>query len=588
MSTLEKPAPSLLKIPDRNLNAIAQQMVNRQQGIQLMEIDGTKKYVAYMPLREANWSVALVIPRQNIESRLQFLDLIALIVGGLTVTMITVLWQVQAFEQAQLKKSKAAADTANRAKSEFLANMSHELRTPLNGILGCAQILLRSKGLPEPEQYHVNIIEQCGSHLLTLINDILDLSKIEAQKLELHPQDVHFPSFLQGIGEICQIRAEQKDILFIYELASNLPTGVNVDVKRLRQVLLNLLGNAIKFTDEGKVSFKVEVIDQLPADGQTVKYRIHFSVKDTGIGITPSELDKIFLPFEQVGDKKRQTEGTGLGLAITRQLVQMMGSDIQVKSHLGQGSTFWFEIAIAQASEWVQSAMAASKGQIIGFAGSPHTILMVDDRWENRTVITNLLQPLGFNVVEASNGKEGLEKAIALKPNLIITDLLMPEMDGFELIKHLRHTPDIQDVKIIVSSASVFEADQHRSLQAGGDTFLSKPIQADELLQQLECHLNLAWIYQQSQSEEQRINSSATTRDSPSEQLTTPSPDVLRELVILASKGNFNTILKWADKLEETDTKFAAFANQLRQLARQFDEDLILKFLTKKEHDSSL
>ncbi|MHC5764912.1 MAG: ATP-binding protein [Nostoc sp.] len=498
--------------------------------------------------------------------------------------MIAVLWQVQAFEQAQLKKrSEATTTCANHAKSEFLANMSHELRTPLNGILGCAQILLRSKGLPEPEQYHVNIIEQCGSHLLTLINDILDLSKIEARKLELHSQDVHFSSFLQGIAEICQIRAEQKGILFVYELASNLPTAVHVDVKRLRQVLLNLLGNAIKFTDEGKVSFKVEVIDRLPADGQTEKYHIHFSVKDTGIGITPTQLDNIFLPFEQVGEKKHQIEGTGLGLAITRQLVQMMGSDIQVKSQLGQGSTFWFEIAIAEASEWVESAMAASKGQIIGFEGSPRTILMVDDRWENRTVITNLLQPLGFNVVEASNGKEGLEKVIALKPDLVITDLLMPEMDGFELIKHLRHTPGIQDVKIIVSSASVFEADQHRSLQAGGDTFLSKPIQVDELLHQLECHLDLVWIYQQ--SEKQIINSSATTLDSSSDKLTPPSPDVLRELMNLASKGNFNDILKWADKLEETDTKFAPFANQLRQLARQFDEDLILKFLIEKEND---
>ncbi|MEH2000483.1 MAG: ATP-binding protein [Nostoc sp.] len=577
MSTQEKPAPSLLKIADRNLNAIAHRMVNKQQGIQLMEIDGTKKYVAYVPLREANWSVALVIPRQNIESRLQFLDFIALIVGGLTVTMITVLWRVQAFEQAQLKKSKAEADTANHAKSEFLANMSHELRTPLNGILGCAQILLRSQSLPEPQQYHVNIIEQCGSHLLTLINDILDLSKIEARKLELHPHDVHFPSFLQGIGEICQIRAEQKGILFVYEPPINLPTGVNVDVKRLRQVLLNLLGNAIKFTDEGKVTFKVEVIDQVPADRETVKYRIRLSVEDTGIGIIPSELGKIFLPFEQVGEKKRQTEGTGLGLAITWQLVQMMGSDIHVNSQIGQGSTFWFEIAIAEASQWVQSAMAASKRQIIGFEGSPRTILMVDDRWENRTVITNLLEPLGFNVVEATNGKEGLEKAIALKPDLMITDLFMPEMDGFELIQQLRHTPDIADVKIIVSSASVFETDQNRSLEAGGDTFLNKPVQADELLHQLEFHLGLAWIYQQSQSE---INSLAITSDRRSDKLTPPSPDVLRELLTLARKGNFNAILKLADQLEETDTNLAPFTNRLRQLARQFDEDLILNLLT--------
>ncbi|NDJ25305.1 response regulator [Nostoc sp. B(2019)] len=579
MSTVEKPAPSLLKIGDRNLNAIAQRMVNKQQGIELMEIDGTKKYVAYLPLQAANWSVALVIPRQNIESRLQFLDLIALIVGGLAITMITVLWQVQAFEQAELKKSKAAADTANHAKSEFLANMSHELRTPLNGILGCAQILLRSPALPNQEQYHVNIIEQCGSHLLTLINDILDLSKIEAKKLELHLDDVHFPSFLQGIVEICQIRAKQKGILFVYKPAINLPTGVYIDVKRLRQVLLNLLGNAIKFTDEGQVTFNIEVIDQPPSDGQTVKYRLRCTIEDTGIGITPAELSKIFLPFEQVGDKKRQAEGTGLGLAITRQLVQMMGSDIHVKSQIGQGSSFWFELEVSEATDWVQSAMAASGKQIIGFEGSPYTILMVDDRWENRTVITNLLQPLGFNVVEASNGKEGLEKAITFKPDLIITDLLMPEMDGFELIEHLRHTPEIKDVKIIVSSASVFEADQHRSLQAGGNAFLTKPIQVDELLHQLEQYLNLVWIYKQSQSDGEKPKE-ATTANSQSAQLTPPSPQVLQELVTFASKGNFNAIIKWADQLEETDTTFAPFANELRQLARQFDEDLILSFLT--------
>ncbi|MEH1939560.1 MAG: ATP-binding protein [Nostoc sp.] len=586
MSTVEEPAPSLLKIGDRNLNAIARRMVKKQQGIELMEIDGTKKYVAYLPLQAANWSVALVIPRENIESRLQYLDSIALIVGGLAVTMITVLWQVQAFEQAELKKSKAAADTANHAKSEFLANMSHELRTPLNGILGCAQILLRSPALPNQEQYHVNIIEQCGSHLLTLINDILDLSKIEAKKLELYPGDVHFPSFLQGIVEICGIRAKQKGILFVYKPAIDLPTGVHIDVKRLRQVLLNLLGNAIKFTDEGQVTFNIEVIDRPPSDGQTVKHRIRCTVEDTGIGITPAELSKIFLPFEQVGEKKRQVEGTGLGLAITRQLVQMMGSDIHVQSQIGQGSSFWFELEIPEATDWVKSAMsttgyayAASEKQIIGFEGSPYTILMVDDRWENRTVITSLLQPLGFNVVEASNGKEGLEKAIALKPDLIVTDLLMPEMDGFELIEHLRHTPEIQNVKIIVSSASVFEADKNRSLQAGGDAFLTKPIHLDELLHQLEQYLNLVWIYKQSQPDAEKAKE-ATTVNSQSAQLTPPSPQVLQELVTLASKGNFNAILKWADRLEETDTIFVPFANEIRQLARQFDEDLILNFLT--------
>ncbi|WP_414756215.1 ATP-binding protein [Anabaena sp. CCY 9910] len=582
ISTTEKPAPSLLKINNHSLQAIAQRMVNKQQGIELMAIDGKQKYIAYVPLKAANWSVALVIPRENIESRLQFLDLIALIVGGLTITMITVLWRVQAFEQAQLKKSKEAADLANHAKSEFLANMSHELRTPLNGILGCAQILQRSSKLPEQERHHINIIEQCGSHLLTLINDILDLAKIEAKKLELHGEDVHFPSFIQGIAEICQIRAAQKDILFIYEPASNLPTWVHIDAKRLRQVLLNLLGNAIKFTDHGQVKLKVETIEE-SSNQKPVNHRIRYCIEDTGIGITDAELSKIFLPFEQVGEKKRQTEGTGLGLAITRQLVQMMGSDIHVTSQVGKGSTFWFELEIVATNEWLQSIMTTSVRKIIGFEGNPRRILIVDDRWENRIVLNDLLQPLGFEVMEAVNGQDGLEQAIAISPDLIITDLLMPEMDGFTLIQNLRQIPQFENIKIIVSSASVFESDQHRSLAVGGDDFLSKPIQANELLRQLERHLNLVWIYEPSESENQPISDLITQNNSLSAQLITPQAEVLQELMTLAKKGNFNAIIKCADQIEAEDTNFATFAHQLRQLARQFDEDAILDFLTKYE-----
>lgn len=586
MSTIEKPAPSLLKISDRNLQAIAQKMVSKQQGIELMEIDGKHKYVAYLPLEAANWSVALVIPRENIESRLQFLDLIALIVGGLTLTMITVLWRVQAFEQTQLKKSKEAADLANHAKSEFLANMSHELRTPLNGILGCAQILLRSANLPESEQYHINIIEQCGSHLLTLINDILDLSKIEARKLELHAEDVHFPSFIQGIAEICQIRADQKGIGFIYECVTDLPIGVHIDVKRLRQILLNLLGNAIKFTDQGQVKFTIESID-FSANQEQKKHRIRFCVEDTGIGMTTAELSKIFLPFEQVGEKKRQTEGTGLGLAITRQLVQMMGGEIHVKSQVGEGSSFWFELEMPTANEWVQSVMAASAKKIIRFEGNARRILVIDDRWENRTVLTSLLRPLGFELEEAVNGKDGLEKAIALLPDLIITDLLMPEMDGFTLIQNLRQNPQLQYVKIIVSSASVFESDQNRSLAVGGDDFLSKPIKADELLSQLECHLGLVWIYESSPSTPPATLDVTTTSTNSSAQLVPPNPEVLQELMILAKKGNFNAILKLAEQLETTDPNLTIFAQQLRQLARQFDEDAILNFLAQYQVETA-
>ncbi|NEO27435.1 MAG: HAMP domain-containing protein, partial [Kamptonema sp. SIO4C4] len=248
---------------------------------------------------------------------------------------------------AELENAKEAADMANKAKSEFLANMSHELRTPLSGILGYAQILQR-QALNEKQKHGVQIIYQCGSHLLTLINDVLDISKIEARKLELHPQDFYLPSFLQSVVEMCRIRAEKKGIQFIYEPPEDLPLGITSDEKRLRQVLINLMGNAVKFTDQGHVTLEVEA-----HRGKDSKLTcLSFAVKDTGVGMTPDQLEHIFKPFEQVGDQKRKADGTGLGLAISCKIVAMMGGEIQVSSEFGKGSIFSFTIECPLSEDW--------------------------------------------------------------------------------------------------------------------------------------------------------------------------------------------------------------------------------------------
>lgn len=533
-----------------------------------------------------------------------------------------------------------AANSANQAKSDFLANMSHELRTPLNGILGYAQVMQRdshrdrftNRTLTPKQQEGLDIIYQCGSHLLTLINDILDLSKIEAQKMELFPSDVHLLGFLHGVTEMCRIKAEQKHLSFTIQADSTLPIGVQADEKRLRQVLINLLSNAIKFTETGGVTFKAmvmsdpllsknEVVPELPNNHQKTfssinlaspsmngngnggnierhTTKIRFQVEDTGVGMTPAQLKKIFLPFEQVGEHKKHSEGTGLGLAISQSIVQMMGSAIRVESEPGRGSTFWIDVELPEAQDWVQQARVVAEKTIAGYQGERRKILIVDDKWENRSVIVSLLGAISFEVTEAVDGQDGLNKAAQVKPDLIITDLLMPVMDGYEFIKQLRCSPEFKDAIVIVSSASVFETDQHLSLRAGGNDFLPKPVQARDLLDKLQRYLQLDWIYEadsltETATEPDAIAASslapsslALLQPSPTSEtvavldLVAPPQADLEILQRLSMRGNLKGILKEADRLEQRDRQLAPFVAQLRQLAKEFQEKKLQEFIS--------
>ncbi|MBD2329848.1 response regulator [Alkalinema sp. FACHB-956] len=469
---------------------------------------------------------------------------------------------------AELAEAKVLADEANKAKSEFLANMSHELRTPLNGILGYAQILGQGKTLSEKDHHGINIIYECGSHLLTLINDILDLSKIEARKLELMPKAFHFGSFLQNVVEICRIRSDQKGIEFINQFDSNLPIGITTDEKRLRQVLINLLSNAIKFTDRGSVTLGVEL---LPCT-QPGMARIQFKVTDTGVGIAPEDLDKLFQAFEQVGDRKRQAEGTGLGLTISQQIVQLMGGTIQVKSQPGVGSDFFFEVELAIAPDWVEQATITGQQRIIGYAGQRRHILVVDDRWENRAVLVNLLEPLGFTITEAEHGQEGLEKLRQQRPDLVITDLAMPVMDGFEFLQQIRQNQDFQRLKVLVSSASVAQQDQRMALNAGGNDFLPKPVDASELFKLIALYTDLEWQCEALSPD--ASSSSAVVTD-----LIPPPTEVLMQLLELAQQDNLKGLRQQLDAIVQTDAQYASFATPLIQLAKQFQGEEIEQVL---------
>lgn len=403
---------------------------------------------------------------------------------------------------AALLKANQRLQVADRAKSEFLANMSHELRTPLNGILGMAQLLQGSPNMTQEESEGIDVIYQSGWHLLTLIEDLLDLSKIEAQKMDLIPATFALPEFLEGVANIFRARTRQKGIALVYEPDDALPAFIRADEKRLRQVLINLLGNAVKFTERGQVTFRVLVAgDQRERSNlQADAIPLLFEVEDTGTGIDSEHLENIFLPFEQAGDVHSNLGGTGLGLAISQKLVKMMGSTLQVSSELGGGSKFsmQLEIPVVQTQSVSPASATAENLRPSAIAPQPDDqpslrILLAEDNVVNRTVIQHLLKRLGYQADVAENGQEALEKAKHQPYDLVLMDVKMPEMDGLEATRRIRQQ-NASNVEpwIIAVTAHTLPSDREACVSAGMNGFIRKPIQLDELKKVLHQYESLS------------------------------------------------------------------------------------------------
>jgi len=393
---------------------------------------------------------------------------------------------------ALLKAEKERAEAASLAKSQFLATMSHELRTPLSAILGYAHILKMSGGLDARQQRSVEAMHESGEYLLRLINDILDIARIETGKTQLVPSAASLPTLLRFVSHVIGVRAKPKGLRYVCEPDGSLPSAVMVDERRLSQVLLNLLGNAVKFTASGQVTLRVR---RLPGDGPAALVR--FEVEDTGRGIARDDLRTIFEPFEQVGPRHERVGGAGLGLAISRRIVQLMGSDIEVQSKVGRGSRFWFDLLLPPAQ--VHAApMENPRERIAGYEGPRKTVLIVDDVAADRDIADGVLCFAGFRTLQASDGREALEMLRAQEADLVIMDVAMPVMGGVQTVQAIRKMPRFAALPIIAVSARSYESDRQRALQAGADAFLPKPLDFNRLFDEVGARLRLTWVWAQS------------------------------------------------------------------------------------------